>query len=425
VTSTNIEDKKTANNWKKQATYGAYAIVIILLAAWLGPLLADKAPFRIVQTTIGGVLVGGVYSLIALGIVVINKSSGVFNFAQGGMMMLGGFIFFSFFTIKDISVEGAMLMAVVMVVLLLTMAEWKALLDPRNLAFGALAVIVLTVLMSINANNFPWLGNENIAPNFHEWLAKSHTQLRWLHAIVGVIVGTVVLGLAIERFTIRPLIGQPLFTTIMMTLALSEILKGITLLVWDPQAKALMIFANTNVIGMEQRLTPIRIDANELLGGSISIEQTRLYAFAFSVIAFVAFWLFFRFTNVGLAMRATSEDQQIAQAVGLRVRMILAIAWGITAILAGVAGVLHGGSAQLDNNMHLIALRVFPAVLLGGLESIEGAFVGGLVIGLTEEYAKLLFGGSVGEGVAPYVILMIVLIIRPDGLFGQKRIERI
>jgi branched-chain amino acid transport system permease protein len=423
VTSTNIEDKKTAKDWKKQATYGAYAIVIILLAAWLGPLLAGKAPFRIVQTTIGGVLVGGVYSLIALGIVVINKSSGVFNFAQGGMMMLGGFIFFSFFTIKDISVEGAMLMAVVMVVLLLTMAEWKALLDPRNLALGVLAVIVLTVLMSINANNFPWL--EDVAPGFHEWLAKSHTQLRWLHAIVGVIVGTVVLGLAIERFTIRPLIGQPLFTTIMMTLALSEILKGITLLVWDPQAKALMIFANTNLIGMEQRLAPIRIDANELLGGSISIEQTRLYAFAFSVIAFVAFWLFFRFTNVGLAMRATSEDQQIAQAVGLRVRMILAIAWGITAILAGVAGVLHGGSAQLDNNMHLIALRVFPAVLLGGLESIEGAFVGGLVIGLTEEYAKLLFGGSVGEGVAPYVILMIVLIIRPDGLFGQKRIERI
>jgi branched-chain amino acid transport system permease protein len=389
----------------------------------VGPVLADKPSFRIVQTAIAGVLVGGIYALIALGIVVINKSSGVFNFAHGGMMMIGGFIFFNFFTVVDISIEWALLLAIGLVVMLISMTGWRALLNPRSIGLGMVAVIILTVLMTIGAGNYPWL--EGIAPGLHGWLVESHSSLRWIHAFTGVIVGTVLLGLTIERLTIRPLIGQPLFTTILMTLALSEVLKGFTLLIWGSQPTALMIFAKTNIIGMEQRLDPIRINATDLLGGQIIIEQTRLYAFGFSLVAFVCFWLFFRFTNVGLAMRATSEDQQIAQSVGLRVRMILAIAWGITALLAGIAGVLHGGSAQLDTNMHLLVLRVFPAVLLGGLESIEGAFVGGLVIGLTEEYAKLLFGGSVGESFAPYIVLIIVLVIRPDGLFGQKRIERI
>jgi branched-chain amino acid transport system permease protein len=213
------------------------------------------------------------------------------------------------------------------------------------------------------------------------------------------------------------------------------VLNGLTLLVWGGQPTALLVFAEANPIGVEQRLQPIRvnsidflgahIDVAERLGGQISIDQPRLYAFGFSILAFVAFWLFFRFTTVGLAMRATSENQRLAQSAGLRVRVILAIAWAVAALLAGIAGTLHGGAAQLDTNMQYLALRAFPAVLLGGLESVEGAFVGGIAIGFTEEFAKLMFSGEVGEQLAPYVVLMIVLVIRPDGLFGQKRIERI
>ena len=432
-TTTERPDKGQAINWKRWAVYCGYTILLIVLVAWLGPILVDRPAYRIVQTTIAGLLVGGVYALIALGIVVINKSSGVFNFAQGGMMMVGGFVFFSFFTVSDVSFKGALTITAALVVMIITMTGWRHILDPKTAVLGITAAILMAVPLTISAGNYPWL--EDILPGVYDWLVESARTVRWVRAFSGAIAGTVLLGLAIERFTIRPLIGQPLFTAILMTLALSEVLNGFTLLIWGSQPNALMVFAETNVLGMEQRLGAIRlaetsflgIDVNavDLLGGQVSIEQPRLYAFGLSAIAFVAFWLFFRFTSVGLAMRATSEDQQLAQSVGLRVRVILAVAWGVAALLAGIAGTLHCGAAQLDVNMQYLALRVFPAVLLGGLESVEGAFVGGLVIGLTEEYAKLMFSGDVGEQLAPYVVLMIVLVIRPDGLFGQKRIERI
>ena len=188
----------------------------------------------------------------------------------------------------------------------------------------------------------------------------------------------------------------------------------------------LPIFAELNPLGMPQRLAPIRIDAVESLGGTIIVDRAFLIAFVLALVAFTAFVLFFRFTNVGLAMRGTAENQQLAQSVGLRVRSILAAAWAIAALLATVGGVLLGGATSLTVTLPFVALRAFPAVLLGGLESIAGALVGGLVIGLTEQYATLLFPGTqAGEQLAPYVVLMIVLILRPEGLFGQKRIERI
>lgn len=433
ATTTDRPNPEPVFNWKRWGTYIGYAALLVVLVVWLGPILADRPAYRIVQTTIAGLLVGGVYALIALGIVVINKSSGVFNFAQGGMMMVGGFVFFSFFTVSDVSFKGAFTITSALVIMIITMTGWRHILNPRSAGLGIVAIFLLTVPLTISAENYGWL--EDIIPGLYDWLVGSSRTVRWIRAFSGAIVGTTLLGLAIERFTIRPLIGQPLFTAILMTLALSEVLNGFTLLIWGSQPNALMVFAETNVLGMEQRLGAIRlaetsflgIDINmvDLLGGQVSIEQPRLYAFGLSAIAFVAFWLFFRFTSVGLAMRATSEDQQLAQSVGLRVRVILAVAWGVAALLAGIAGTLHGGAAQLDINMQYIALRVFPAVLLGGLESIEGAFVGGLVIGLTEEYAKLMFSGDVGEQLAPYIVLMIILVIRPDGLFGQKRIERI
>jgi branched-chain amino acid transport system permease protein len=248
---------------------------------------------------------------------------------------------------------------------------------------------------------------------------------KWVRGIVGAGMGAALLGLAVERFTIRPLIGQPLFASVMMTLAVSLILNGMTQLVWGSQPQPLLIFSEVNPIGIEVKVSPIRLDTAELLGGNVSIDRARLYAFGLSGIAFLAFWLFFRYTTVGLAMRATSENQMLAQSVGLRVRMILAIAWAIAALLAGTAGVLHGGASNLDTNMQYLALRAFPAVLLGGIESIGGALIGGLAIGLTEEYSKLLFSGDVGEQLAPYVVLMVVLVLRPEGLFGQKRIDRI
>ena len=171
---------------------------------------------------------------------------------------------------------------------------------------------------------------------------------------------------------------------------------------------------------------PIRLDYRPALDGIIIIRTELLIAFILAIIAVVGFILFFRYAQTGLAMRAVSEDQQLAQSVGLRVREILAIVWGIAALLAGMAGVLSGGATSMTPAVSFIALRSFPAVLLGGLESIEGVLVGGIVIGLVEQWANLLFPGmQAGPELAPYVVLMIVLIIRPEGLFGEKMIERI
>ncbi|MGQ9889148.1 MAG: branched-chain amino acid ABC transporter permease [Aggregatilineales bacterium] len=396
---------QTLSDYRRYLIAAGYLVVVLLLLAWLGPLLAAQQPFRLVQSTITGVLVGGLYALVALGIVVINKSSGVFNFAHGWMMLIGGLVFYTFFTSAQVSPLVALALAALTVLLMLTTLSANALRSPRYLAGGAVAVVVLTLMMTVTLP-----GND----------------LAWLHAVVGAATGSVLLGLLIERLTIRPLIGQPLITAVLMTLAVSEVLRGITQLTWGSVQINLPIFAELNPLGMPQRLAPIRIDAVAALGGTIIVDRAFLVAFALALVAFTAFVLFFRFTNVGLAMRGTAENQQLAQSVGLRVRSILAAAWAIAALLATVGGVLLGGATSLTVTLPFVALRAFPAVLLGGLESIAGALLGGLVIGLTEQYATLLFPGTqAGEQLAPYVVLMVVLILRPEGLFGQKRVERI
>jgi branched-chain amino acid transport system permease protein len=394
--------QQPTTNWKQYGTYAAYAIALLIVLAWLVPIAADRPPYRLVQTTITGILVGGIYALVAVGIVIINKASGVFNFAHGYMMLAGGLIFYSFFSTSAVNPLAAGALATLTVFVLITMDGLRGLRNTRALAVGAGAVVVLTVLMSLPGPD-----------------------VRLLRAVVGAIVGAVLLGLVIERFAIRPLIGQPLFTAVLMTLAVAEILHGITQMIWGSVEIPLQVFAGVSQLGIP---TPtIRIEAADtFLAGRIIINTQLLIAFFLSLIAFAAFVAFFRYTSVGLAMRATAENQQLAQSVGLRVRVILGVAWGIAALLATVGGVLQGGATSLSQNLPLIALSAFPAVLLGGLESVGGALIGGLVIGLAQEWANLLFPGTqAGTELAPYVVLMVVLIIRPDGLFGQKRIERI
>ncbi len=391
-------------NWKDYGTYIGAAIALLIAFALLWPERVSSSPTlaRMLTTTITGTLVGGIYALIALGIVVINKASGVFNFAHGYMMLTGGLVFHVFFTRTDLSLVAVFVLALVTVITIITMNTWRDLRNPRNLALGAVAVVVLTALMYFPSGD-----------------------LRLFRAIVGAGVGSVLLGLLTERFAIRPLIGQPLFAAVLMTLAVNELLHGFTQLLWGSVEIPLQVFNGVASLGIPYP-TEIINASDTFLDGRVIINTQLTIAFILSLAAFAAFVAFFRYTNVGLAMRATAEDQQLAQSVGLRVRFILAVAWAIAALLATVAGVLQGGATSLSQNLPLIALSAFPAVLLGGLESIGGAFVGGLVIGLAQEWANLMFPGTqAGTELAPYLVLMIVLIIRPDGLFGQKRIERI
>ena len=378
--------------------YAAVAVVVLL---FLADQLAGKKPARIVQTLISGVLVGGVYSLIALGIVVINKASGVFNFAHGWLMVVGAMIFWSFFSVAEISVLGAALLATAAMLMIMSTVSIKSLREPRNLLITAGGIAIWTLLMTVGG-----------------------IELRWLHAIAGTVAGAILTGLVVERFTIRPLIGQPLFTMVLMTLAIAEVLHGVTQITWGTVELNLPVFVDPST---NSKFKVIRLEAfRETLDGIAIVRVELLIAFVLALIAFVAFILFFRYTSVGLAMRATSEDQQLAQSVGLRVRVILAITWAVAAFLASIAGVLQGGAVGLSLNINFVALRVFPAVLLGGLESISGALVGGIIIGIVEQFGTLINSSQqVGTDLAPYVILMLVLVVRPDGLFGEKRIERI
>ena len=382
---------------KRQLTWLLYAIAAIAILLFIGDQLAGKKAARIVQTLISGVLVGGVYGLVALGIVVINKASGVFNFAHGWMMVVGGMIFWSFFTVSDISIAGAGLLATATMLMIMTTVSYRKLLERRNLLITAGGAVALTALMTVGGI---------------EW--------QWLHALTGSFAGAILTGLAVERFTIRPLIGQPLFTAVLMTLAVAEVLHGLTQIAWGTVELNLPVFVDPET---NSRFKPIRLEAFD---GLAIIRVELVIAFVLALLAFIGFILFFRYTSVGLAMRATSEDQQLAQSVGLRVRVILAITWAVAAFLASIAGVLQGGAVGLSLNISFVALRVFPAVLLGGLESITGALVGGIIIGIVEQFGTLINSSEqVGTNLAPYVVLMLVLVIRPDGLFGEKRIERI
>ncbi|MCY3799757.1 MAG: branched-chain amino acid ABC transporter permease [Chloroflexi bacterium] len=389
------------NRNKRQLTWLLYAIAAVALALFVGDQLAGLKAARIVQTLISGVLVGGVYGLVALGIVVINKASGVFNFAHGWMMVVGGMIFWSFFTVSEISLAGAGLLSAATMFMIMTTVSYRNLLEQRNLLIAAGGAIGLTALMTVGGI---------------DW--------RWLHALTGTFAGAILTGLAVERFTIRPLIGQPLFTAVLMTLAVAEVLHGVTQIAWGTVELHLPIFVDPQT---SSRFKPIRLEGlREALDGLAIIRVELVIAFALAIVAFIGFILFFRYTSVGLAMRATSEDQQLAQSVGLRVRVILAITWAAAAFLASIAGVLQGGAVGLSLNISFVALRVFPAVLLGGLESITGALVGGIIIGIVEQFGTLINSSEqAGTNLAPYVVLMLVLVIRPDGLFGEKRIERI
>ena len=389
------------NKHKQQLTWALYVVVAVLVLLLLADQLAGKKAARIVQTLISGVLVGGVYGLVALGIVVINKASGVFNFAHGWMMVVGGMIFWSFFTVSQISVLGAGLLSAATMLMVMTTVSIRSLLEQRNLLITGGGIVVLTVLMTVGGI---------------EW--------QWLHAVTGTFAGAILTGLAVERFAIRPLIGQPLFTAVLMTLAVAEVLHGVTQIAWGTVELNLPVFVDP---ATGSRFRPIRLDNfKEALDGIAIIRVELVFAFVLAIVAFVGFILFFRYTSVGLAMRATSEDQQLAQSVGLRVRVILAITWAVAAFLASIAGVLQGGAVGLSLNISFVALRVFPAVLLGGLESIAGALIGGIIIGIVEQFGTLINSSEqVGTNLAPYVVLMLVLVIRPDGLFGEKRIERI
>jgi branched-chain amino acid transport system permease protein len=232
-------------------------------------------------------------------------------------------------------------------------------------------------------------------------------------AFVLTLVFSVVLGVAMERLLLRPMIGEPVISVIMLTLGLSMVLKAVVQAIWGTDTRPYPDLFPT---------TPVHI-------GPLPVSQGYVYSLASVAILLALFSLFFKYTRAGIAMRATAFSQQVALSMGISVKRMFALSWSIAAVVSAVGGVLLGGvRGGIDGAFAFFGLKVIPVVILGGLDSVGGAIVGGFVMGILENlsggYLDPVFGGGVKE-VAPFVALVAILALRPYGLFGKVKIERV
>jgi branched-chain amino acid transport system permease protein len=235
----------------------------------------------------------------------------------------------------------------------------------------------------------------------------------FLAAFVLTLGFSVVLGVATERILLRPMIGEPVISVIMLTLGLASVLKAIVQGFWGTELRPYPeIFPNT----------PVQI-------GPLPVSQGYLYSVACVLVLLALFSVFFKYSRAGIAMRATAFSQQVALSMGISVKRIFALAWSIALVVSSVGGVLLGGNrGGVDWAFAFFGLKVIPVVILGGLDSVGGAIVGGVIMGVLENlaggYLDPIFGGGVKE-VAPFVALVAILTIKPYGLFGKVKIERV
>lgn len=291
---------------------------------------------KLIQLTLSGLANGAIFGLVALGFVLIFKSSDVINFAQGELLMIGAYL--TYMTVQQFGL------------------------------FWPIGVVVAVALA----------------------------------AVVGVLIETLVL---------RPLIGEPAISVIMVTIGLSSLLRAIVGAIWGVTPLSAPQFLPRDTV--------------QVLGASVGVDK--LWAIALSLVLFGLLTLFFRRSSEGIAMRAVADDQQAALSMGISVKRVWAIAWAIAAVTAAVGGILlmsiFGG---VSGTIGRVGLLVFPVVILGGLDSIPGAILGGLIIGLLQAYAGGYLPPSLGMGeVAPFIALLLILLVRPYGLFGQRLIERV
>jgi branched-chain amino acid transport system permease protein len=279
------------------------------------------------QLAIGGVAMGCIYALIALGFVLIYKATEVVNFAQGDVMMLGAFVAFTFASL------------------------WQ-------LPFAVLVAV----------------------------------------------------GALFDRFLLRPIIGQPTFSAVMVTIGIGFVARGIATMVpgWGTDTHALKAPWSDGTIRL----------------GSLVVSSDDLAIIALTAALCLVLWLFFSRTRIGIAMQASSQNQLAAYYMGIPVRRINTLIWGISAGIAAFAAVLLAPVTFVHSNMGFVGLKAFPAAVVGGFGSIPGAIVGGLIIGLVEAFA----GFYLPEGfksVAAYIVVLIVLVVRPSGIFAEMRRKKV
>ncbi|HEX8740900.1 MAG TPA: branched-chain amino acid ABC transporter permease [Casimicrobiaceae bacterium] len=246
-------------------------------------------------------------------------------------------------------------------------------------------------------------------------LQQEHHVTVWI-ALPLALVAMVVLGLAIERIVLRPLVNQPQITLFMATIGLAFFIEGMSQMFWGSTPRGLSV-------GIEDQ--PFQWVSDRF---NINISQFDVFAAIVSGVLVVLLALFFQRTRIGRALRAVADDHQAALSVGIPLRYIWAIVWAVAGFVALVAGMLWGARNGVDFSLTFTALKALPVLILGGFESIPGAIVGGLIIGAAEKLAGVYLGPHVGGGIEgwfAYVIALGFLLFRPEGLFGEKHIDRV
>lgn len=335
-------------------------LIVLIVIGMLAPLvLGLGAPGFYIEVLLGGLMSGVLYSLVALGFVLIFKASGVFNFAQGAMVLF-----------------AALAMA--------RLAEWIPQLTgiDNRLVSNMLAFLIAMALMV----GFAWL---------------------------------------VERLVLRHLVNQEGVVLLMATLGITYFIDGVGQTVWG---------SDIYEINLGLPKTPTLV-ADGLFQGGILINQEDLMAALVAGLLVLALAMFFQKTATGRALRAVADDHQAAQSIGIPLNTIWVIVWAVAGIVALVAGMIWGSKLGVQFSLSLIALKALPVVILGGLTSVPGAILGGLIIGVGEKFAEVflspilvrtfdLAGGGIENWFA-YVLALAFLLVRPEGLFGEKHIDRV
>jgi branched-chain amino acid transport system permease protein len=274
-------------------------------------------------------------------------------------------------------------------------------------AYGLIAMGFALIFKSTGVVNFAQ-GELVMLTAYISYSLSTAFSLSFLPLMLLTIPISMVLGLVLERIFIRPMLGEPIFAIVMVTVGLAVILRGITIMIWGPDPFNFTAGIPTDVIYL----------------GPVPFYPAQIYLIlALAVITAIA-WAFLRFSRMGIAMRAVAANETAALLVGISVSRIHAVAWALSAAIASIGGVLFAANFKLAPDLWFQGMKSFPAVILGGLDSVIGSAAAGLVIGVIEN----LFQGYIGQGlreISGFIVIIIVLMVRPYGLFGSKDIERV
>ena len=326
-----------------------------------------------IETVLNGLMSGVMYSLVALGFVLIFKASGVFNFAQ-----------------------------------------------------GVFALFAALTLVGYQTGQVPFahLINELFGTNYHNWYASMPNFL----AIILTMITMIALAWIIERLVLKHLVNQDPIILFMATIGLAFVLEGVGDLMWGSDVKVLDVgIPSGGSMWLEEATIGLAAEGSDYYG--MYIDVLNVWATVIAVILVITLALFSQYTKTGRALRAVADDHQAALSVGISLRTIWILVWAISGFIAMVAGIMWGTESGVQFSLSLIALKALPVLILGGFTSIPGAIIGGLLIGVGEKLGEIyladLFGGQGIELWFAYFMALIFLVFRPQGMFGEKLIERV